>query len=93
MSGLAGGDWTAGLASALGVPPPTPEELADLLELAGVAAHASERWAAPLSCWLVARAGMAPAEALALARRLAGDDDPVRPLTVPRGARAPRPAG
>ena len=38
-----------------------------LLELAGVAAHASERTAAPIACWLVGRAGLAPAAARELA--------------------------
>jgi hypothetical protein len=44
----------------------------DLLDLAGVAAHASERLAAPLTCYLAARAGITPADALARARAMAG---------------------
>lgn len=66
-------DWIARLATELGTPPPDEAELDALLGLAGVAAHASERIAAPISCWLVARAGRAPAEALALVRRLADE--------------------
>ena len=50
--------------------PNRPEREA-LLELAGVAARTSERIAAPLSCWLVGRAGLDPAAALGLVRRLA----------------------
>ncbi len=34
--------------------------------LAGEAAHAYERIAAPVACWLAARAGLSPAEALAV---------------------------
>lgn len=62
-------EWIAGFAALLGVAPPTEEEMTDLLRLAGEAAHASERTAAPVACWLVARAGLSPAAALeALAR-------------------------
>ena len=65
--------WLAAFAAELGTDPPTKEQLDDILGLAGVAARASERIAAPVSCWLAARAGMAPSVALATARRLAGD--------------------
>ena len=46
--------------------PPSDAEIEQLLDLAGVAAHSSERIAAPLTCWLAARADLAPADALAL---------------------------
>jgi len=46
-------------------------EVDDLLELAGTAAHAFERTAAPLSCWMAASSGLTTAEALALARDVA----------------------
>ena len=65
-------DWVASYAGLLGVEPPTPDEIDALLELAAVAAHASERIAAPLACWLVGRTGMGPAQALATARQLSG---------------------
>lgn len=63
-----GPDWVAAFAAALGTTPPTSEEIEELLSLAGTAAHASERLAAPLACWLVGRAGTSPAEAHAVAR-------------------------
>jgi hypothetical protein len=70
-------EWLRAFAAELGVEPPGDEAREQLLGLAGVAAHASERTAAPLSCWLAARAGLSPAEALAVATavadRLAGD--------------------
>ena len=65
-------DWVASFAGLLGVAPPTPTESDALLELAAVAAHASERIAAPLACWLAGRTGMDPAKALEVARRVAG---------------------
>ena len=64
-------EWVAAFARQLGVDPPDPGAVDALLELAGVAAHASERLAAPIACYLVGRAGVAPADALAIARSTA----------------------
>ena len=66
-------EWLGQFAAAVGLDPPTPTEAEALLELAGVAARGSERAAAPLTCWLVAKAGVAPSAALALAARLAAE--------------------
>jgi hypothetical protein len=66
-------EWLASFAAEVGTTPPTPEEMESLLDLAGAAAHAAERPAAPLTCWLAARAGIEPREALAIARRLADE--------------------
>jgi hypothetical protein len=63
--------WIAAFAAALGRPAPTPEEMEGVLRLASVAAHASERRAAPIACWLAAAAGIPPDEARALAERVA----------------------
>lgn len=63
-----GTEWIDAFAARLGVDPPDPATVEILLELAGVAAHASERVAAPIACWLVGQAGASPADALALAR-------------------------
>lgn len=63
--------WVRTLATALDVPTPTDDEVADLLSLAGTAAHTAERWVAPISCWLLARAGVDPAEGRAVVERLA----------------------
>lgn len=68
-------EWTERFAEALGIAEPSQAEVDALLDLAGVAAHAAERTAAPISCWLAARAGTAPAEALAVARDLAASLD------------------
>ena len=50
--------WLRHLAVAIGVPEPTAEERDALLALAGVAAHSSERIAAPLSTWMAGRAAL-----------------------------------
>ncbi len=65
--------WIAEYAAKLGIAAPSPEQVEQLLSLAGVAAHASERQAAPISTWLAARAGLDPEQALALAKDLAAE--------------------
>lgn len=62
--------WLDAFAGALGVDPPTTHEIDVLLQLAGTAAHASVRQAAPVACWLAARAGLEPTQALTLAAGL-----------------------
>jgi Domain of unknown function (DUF6457) len=64
-------EWLTDYAAALGVAPPTPEELEAILALAAVAAHSSERIAAPVACWLAAKAGVSLEEAQRLADGLA----------------------
>jgi hypothetical protein len=62
--------WLERFAAALGHPAPSADEVETLLALAGHAAHSSHRQAAPVACWLAARAGLTPAEALARARAI-----------------------
>ncbi len=68
-------EWLAAFAEKLGTEPPTTDEFKTLLNVAGEAAHSSERVAAPVSCWLVAKAGVDPDEALRIAREVGGDAD------------------
>ena len=67
-------EWLAAYAEQLGTEPPTAEEFTLLLDLAAEAAHASERVAAPVACWMAARAGRTAAESLELARAVAASD-------------------
>ena len=67
--------WIQDFALRLGAEPPSEQDVATILRLAGVAAHASERTAAPVACWLAARHGLDPQQALALARTLDADAD------------------
>jgi hypothetical protein len=64
-------EWIDRYARELGLPALTDDEVDALLELAGVAAHDSARPSAPVSCWLAARAGLTPSDALAKARDMA----------------------
>jgi uncharacterized protein DUF6457 len=63
-------EWIALYAKQLGTEPPSAQEFKAILDLAAEAAHASERIAAPVACWLSARAGHSLEESLALARGL-----------------------
>ncbi len=66
-------EWITALAERAGTEAPTPQEFSTLLDPAGVAAHSSERVAAPVACWVAAKAGLSPDDALALAREIAPD--------------------
>lgn len=63
--------WIEAFSAELGVTPPDDATVEALLDLAGVAAHASERTAAPITCWLIGQAGLSIDEARRLADELA----------------------
>jgi hypothetical protein len=63
-------EWLQAFAEAAGAAPPRAEDAEILLELAGIAAHSSERTAAPLTCWIAARAGLTIDRAIEIARQL-----------------------
>ena len=71
MAAVTAEEYIARLAAALGRPAPTQEQFDAVLRLASVAAHASERKAAPVACWLAATAGMDLDEARRVAEGLA----------------------
>jgi hypothetical protein len=66
-------DWLAAYAEKLGVPAPSKDELKDVLDLAGEAAHASQRIAAPVATWLAGKAGLELDEAMRLAKEVPSD--------------------
>jgi hypothetical protein len=63
-------EWLAAYASKLGTEAPTKDELKAVLDLAGEAAHSSERIAAPVACWLAAKAGADLEQAMTLAKEV-----------------------
>lgn len=65
-------EWIDAFAEELGAEPPTSEEIKRLLDLAGVAAHSSERIAAPVACWVGGRSGADLDRLEAAAARVAG---------------------
>jgi Domain of unknown function (DUF6457) len=64
-------EWIAAYARELGVAALSVEESEALLELAAISAHASERAAAPLTCFLAGRSGRSLAALRDAAERLA----------------------
>ncbi len=66
---VTGREWIDAFAAQIGVEPPDDDAVEALLDLAGVAAHGSERIAAPIACYLVGRAGVDLTAARAAARQ------------------------
>lgn len=67
-------EWIERFATELGAEPPDATEVEALLELASVAAHSSERLAAPIACWLAGRNGIDSVRALEIAAGIAPID-------------------
>ena len=63
-------EWLRAFCERVGVEPPTAEEADQLLELAAIAAHDSERPAAPLACWAAGKTGLSPGELRQIAREI-----------------------
>jgi hypothetical protein len=68
-------EWVRRFCAEIGVEPPTRWEMGALLKLASIAAHSSERPAAPLACWAAGRAGRPASELHEIAERIAGDQE------------------
>jgi hypothetical protein len=64
-------EWLTAFAARLGLDALPQEDIDALLDLASVAAHSSERLAAPLTCFLVGRSGISPAQAKTIADEIA----------------------
>jgi Domain of unknown function (DUF6457) len=65
-----GAAWAGRYAAAAGIEPPDGATIEAILKLASVAAHSSERLAAPIACWIAGSAGLDLDRALALAEDL-----------------------
>ena len=64
--------WIEGFAHEIGATAPSPKEFGAILKLAATAAHASERTAAPVACWLAGASGRPLEEMQELAARVEG---------------------
>jgi Domain of unknown function (DUF6457) len=63
-------EWVEAFAAELGANAPTADEMEQILDLAAAAAHASERIAAPVACWIGGASGASLAELQAAAERI-----------------------
>jgi hypothetical protein len=66
-------EWIGAFAAELGVEPPDEATVERLLDLAGAAAHRSERTAAPIACFLVGRTGVDVIDADRIARSIGSE--------------------
>jgi hypothetical protein len=66
-------EWIDAFAAELGAEPPSAEEIKQILDIAAVAAHASERIAAPVACWVGGATGASLDELQAAAERVSGE--------------------
>ena len=64
-------EWLRRFAAEIGAEAPSEDEVGELLELAATAAHASERIAAPIACFMAGREGRSVQEMRAAAERVA----------------------
>ena len=62
--------WIEAFVRELGAPSPDRASIDAILELAATAAHASERIAAPIACWLGGASGRPPGELNEIAARV-----------------------
>ena len=60
-------EWIGEFAGKIGDTPPSAEEVNAILDLAAVAAHASERTAAPVACWVAGKTGKPLSELIEVA--------------------------
>ena len=63
-------EWITSFAGAVGAEPPDDEQIGRLLKLAAIAAHSSERIAAPIACWIAGATGVDAARAIEIAEGL-----------------------
>ena len=63
-------EWLNAFASEIGVAAPDRDQMDEILRLAAIAAHASERIAAPVACYLTGLAGRPLDEAIEAAEKI-----------------------
>ena len=66
-------EWVRTFAEEVGAEAPSQDQIDEILRLAAVAAHSSERIAAPIACWIAGSADVDVDRAIAAAEGL-GDD-------------------
>ncbi len=63
-------EWVRRFATEVGSEEPSAEELDQILKLAAIAAHGSERTAAPVACWIGGRTGRSADSLREIAKRI-----------------------
>jgi hypothetical protein len=65
-------EWIQAFCEEIEMPAPGEDEIEAILRLAAIAAHSSERIAAPIACWIAGASGKPVAELRQTAEALAG---------------------
>ncbi len=78
--------WISAYAERLGADAPTRDEFEAILALAAEAAHSSERVAAPVACWVAAKAGVPLTDAVEAAQGIGEAAPGVDEVEVPGSA-------
>lgn len=73
MADASAEEWIASFAAAVGADAPDREQVDRLLRLPAVAAHSSERTAAPIACWIAGVNGVDIERAIEVAEGLGGE--------------------
>jgi Domain of unknown function (DUF6457) len=68
-------EWIDAFAAEIGAEPPSADDIKRILDLAAVAAHSSERIAAPVACWVAGASGASLTDLQAAAERVGADPD------------------
>ena len=63
-------EWVRRFAAEVGAPAPSDDELDQILKLAAIAAHGSERTAAPIACWIAGQTGRSAASLREIAKEI-----------------------
>jgi Domain of unknown function (DUF6457) len=63
-------EWVRRFAAEVGAQPLSEEDLDQVLKLAAIAAHGSERTAAPVACWIGGQTGRSPESLREIAKRI-----------------------
>jgi hypothetical protein len=66
-------EWIEDFCEQIGMPAPTEADRDAILRLAAIAAHASERIAAPIACWVAGNSGRPLAELEKVAEGVASE--------------------
>jgi len=67
-------EWVRTFAEEVGAEAPSQDQIDEILRLAAVAAHSSERIAAPIACWIAGTTGRPLTELREVAEGLANGD-------------------
>jgi hypothetical protein len=67
-------EWIRTFAQKTGCKPPDQQQMDEILRLAAIAAHSSERIAAPIACYVAGTTTLPLAQLITVAEKVGGDE-------------------